>query len=366
MKIGLIRRRFASSGGAELYVQRLVGGLLARGHQPHLFAQNWESIEKGVEFHHVPSTGSRATQPVCFAESAKKEIARYRLDCVLSLERTFKQDVYRAGDGVHRIWLERRREFAPWWKKPFVGVGGFHRNMLELERRAFDVQNTAAVIVNSQMVRSEIARCFSYPDERIHLIRNGVETARFRGLDRGKARERLGIRTDQFLIAFVGSGWERKGLGFLMNALQVGRLDKAVRLIVAGKGKAPRNSPEGTIFTGPIKEVEQVYAAADLFVTLPIYEPSANVVPEALAAGLPVITTLQNGASELLDEGRTGSVVADPRDVLDVTRKIRYWMDRGGAAGRAACDVAALDIRRNIDETVALLEKISMERTRGF
>ena len=245
-------------------------------------------------------------------------------------------------------------------------MGAFHRNMLQLEGRTFDVQNTAAVIVNSEMVRSEITRCFSYPDERIYLIRNGVETARFCGLDRGKAREKLGIRTDQFLIAFVGSGWERKGLGFLMNALQVGRLNKAVRLIVAGKGKAPSNSPEGTVFTGPIKEVEQVYAAADLFVTLPIYEPSANVVSEALAAGLPVITTLQNGASELLDEGRTGSVVADPRDALDVARKIRYWMDRGGAAGRAACDVAALDIRRNIDETVALLEKISMERTRGF
>ena len=362
MKIGLIRRRFASAGGAELYLQRLIGGLKARGHQPHLFAQKWESIEEGVEFHHVASTGSRAKQPVNFAEAARKEIKLHPLDCILSLERSLEQDVYRAGDGVHRIWLERRRKFVPWWKKPFVGVGAFHRNMMQLESRTFDVHTTPAVIVNSEMVRSEIVECFSYPNERIHLIRNGVETTRFCGLDRSKARRQFGIRNDQFVVAFVGSGWERKGLNFLINALEFGRFSTGVRLIVAGKGKKPGNSPSGTIFTGAIKRVEEVYAAADLFVTLPIYEPSANVVSEALSAGLPVITTLQDGASELLEEAKTGSVIADPRDAFAVADKIRYWMDKGGAAGRAVVDVSALDIRRNVDETVALLEKLSMQR----
>ena len=366
MRIALIRRRFTSSGGAELYAQRLLAGLLARGHELHLFAQHWDFLAPGVVFHKVPSGGTRSRQPGRFADAVKSAIERVDLDCVLSLDRTIQQDVYRAGDGVHRVWLDRRREFAPWWKKPFVGRGAFHRNMLQLERRTFEPQNTGAIIANSAMVQAEIVRTFAYPEQSIHLIRNGVDTSRFCGLDRNSARERFGIKNNQFLIAFVGSGWERKGLGFVINALKVERMKGAARLIVAGKGTPPRDAPADTVFTGPIGDIEQVYAAADLFVTLPIYEPSANVVSEALAAGLPVITTIQNGASELLEEGLTGSVVSDPRDVTDVVSKVQWWIDKGGAAGRAVCDLAALDIRRNVEDTVALLEKIASDKAKRY
>jgi UDP-glucose:(heptosyl)LPS alpha-1,3-glucosyltransferase len=278
---------------------------------------------------------------------------------VFSLERTIQQDVYRAGDGVHKVWLDRRRAFAPWWKKPFVGSGMFHRNMLQIERRTFDPKNTRSVIVNSEMVREEIVREFDYPVESIHLIRNGVDTLRFSGRDKDAARERFGVNKNEFVIAFVGSGWERKGLRFLFDALNTPALRGMARVIVAGKGKVPGNASKNTIFTGPILEVEEVYAAADLFVTLPIYEPAANVVSEALAAGLPVITSSQNGASELLQDERTGSIVPDPSDFQEVASRIKYWMGMGGAAGRAPCDVGALDIRRNVDETLVLLENFT-------
>jgi UDP-glucose:(heptosyl)LPS alpha-1,3-glucosyltransferase len=234
--------------------------------------------------------------------------------------------------------------------------------MLQIEKRAFDLKNTRCVIVNSEMVKNEIVREFDYPTESIHLIRNGVDTSRFSGRDKHAARERFGVNKEEFLIAFVGSGWERKGLRFVFDALNTPALRGMARLIVAGKGKVPRNASKNTIFTGPIGEVEDVYAAADLFVTLPIYEPAANVVSEALAAGLPVITSIQNGASELLQDGRTGSIVPDPSDLNEVASRIRYWMDMGGAAGRAPCDVAALDIRRNVEETVALLEHVAAEK----
>ena len=362
MKIALIRRRFRASGGAELYTQRLLSGLLSRGHETHLFAEHWDGIEPGIKFHAVKSGGARSIQAVRFAESVASALEECEMDCVLSLERTIQQDIYRAGDGVHDVWLDRRRTFAPWWKKPFVGRGAFHRNMLKIERRAFDAKNTRCVIVNSEMVRNEIVRKFDYPAESIHLIRNGVDTSRFSGRNKLAARERFGVDKEEFLIAFVGSGWERKGLRFLFDALNTPALRGMVRLIVAGRGKVPRNASKNTIFTGPIREVEDVYAAADLFVTLPMYEPAANVVSEALAAGLPVITSVQNGASELLQDGRTGSIVPDPSDSNEVASRIRYWMDMGGAAGRAPCDVGALDIRRNVEETVALIENVSAKK----
>lgn len=154
---------------------------------------------------------------------------REKFDCVFSLERTLKQDVYRAGDGLHRVWLERRKQFAPWWKRPLVGLGAFHRNMMALEARTFDPVNTKHVIVNSEMVRGEIAQHFpAFPQERIHLIRNGVEVQRFQKADRNAARQRFGLLADDdFVLVFVGSGWERKGLPWLLK-------------FMAGRGDNPK------------------------------------------------------------------------------------------------------------------------------
>ena len=135
MKIGVVRRRFAKSGGAELYTQRLLEGLASRNHEPHLFAGSWGTVPEGVAFHHVESQGGRGDRLRSFAQGVRVQTQATKLDCVLSLERTLQQDVYRAGDGVHKVWLDRWKKFAPWWKRPFVGWGRFHQNMQELEQQ---------------------------------------------------------------------------------------------------------------------------------------------------------------------------------------------------------------------------------------
>ena len=114
MNIALIRRQFAATGGAELYLQRLLRALVAQGHEPYLFAESSDESLEGVRFHQVAAHGSRAMRPLHFAQAALAELAKEKFDCVFSLERTLKQDVYRAGDGVHRVWLQQRRRFAPW------------------------------------------------------------------------------------------------------------------------------------------------------------------------------------------------------------------------------------------------------------
>ena len=294
-------------------MQRLLQALAAKGHELHLFAEAWEGKPDGVTLHPVSVVGTRAQKPLRFAQAIQAELAKQQFDCVFSLERTLKQDVYRAGDGVHRVWLQRRREFAPWWKKPFIGRGAFHRNMLALEAQTFDPANTRRIIVNSEMVKHEILEHFKFPAERIHLVRNGVDVARFQGGQRAETRARFGIGNNDYLVLFVGSGWERKGLRYLISALPVSALVN-VKLLVVGKDRRLRSAPANILFAGDMTNVESAYAAADLFAFLPIYEPSSNVVAEALAAGLPVVTTAQNGASELITEGVNGSVIARPTD----------------------------------------------------
>jgi UDP-glucose:(heptosyl)LPS alpha-1,3-glucosyltransferase len=360
MKIGLIRRRFAVSGGAELYLQRLLSELVVRGHEPHLLSEAWETVTPGVTFHRVLKRGGRSMNPVYFAEGVRDLLKGMQVDCTLSLERTLAQDVYRAGDGVHSVWLKRRRQFSGWWRKPFVGLGDFHQNMMSLEKRTFDPLNTRHIIVNSEMVGREIVENFAFPKDRIHLIRNGVDVKRMGNVDRDLARRRFGIFGSEFVVAFVGSGWKRKGLHFLVRALRRISTLHPVRLLVAGKGTKPIGCPRNAIFCGPVKEVELVYAAADLLVTLPIYEPAANVVSEALSAGLPVVTSAQNGASELLQDGITGTTVPDPSDAATVSSAISRWVE-AGLGKRIQVQGWDLSIARNVTQTLDLLEKVTKE-----
>jgi len=251
MKLALIRRQFAATGGAELYLQRLLAALAARGHQLHLFAEAWDDAPAGVKLHPVQISATRATRNLHFANAVKPELARERFDCIFSLERTLQQDVYRAGDGVHRVWLQKRKQFSPWWKNIF-GPGAFHKNLLALEAQTFDPQNTRRVIVNSEMVRKEILENFSFPADRIHLVRNGVDTARFQKGDRAGTRKKLGVAENEFLLLFVGSGWERKGLKFALAAFELLKQKfPQLKFAVIGKDHAPASAPDGVFFSGP-------------------------------------------------------------------------------------------------------------------
>lgn len=394
MKLALIRRRYAATGGAELYLQRLLDALSAGGHEVHLFAEAWEAPPKGVQFHAVEAGGSRANRPLNFARRVEEMVGASKFDCVFSLERTLKQDVYRAGDGLHREWLAARKKYAPWWKRPFIGLGAFHRNMLALEARTLDPANTGRIIVNSNMVEREILRHFNFPAARIHLVRNGIEVDRFQNARRTEARQQFGLDKNDFVCLFVGSGQERKGLKHVLRTtaaveevreslqdmqaehLAAERLHgsdwqidlpaklaptRTVKTLVIGKLKRPSGSWNNVIFAGPHQDVEHAYAAADLFLFLPIYEPSANVVCEALASGLPVITTACNGASELIEQRVNGSVIQRPDDISAALMETLYWMSVRHHH-LPTTNLTQLALERNVAETITILERAAADK----
>lgn len=361
MKLALIRRQYAATGGAELYLQRLIGGLVASGHEVHLYAEHWEGAPASVTLHRIQVKAPRALRAIRFAEAVEQEIQKATYDVVFSLERTVSQDVYRAGDGVHKVWLDQRQRYSPWWRRVLVGFGAFHRNMKTLEKRTFDPAVTGHIIVNADMVKQEILREFGYPADRIHLVRNGIDPVRFQSGDREGTRQRLGLKPDDFVLLFVGSGWERKGLDFLIQLMRrLEKTDPRVKLLVVGKGRLKGAVPKNVILAGPMARVEDAYAAGDLLTFLPIYEPSSNVVPEALATGLPVITSAFNGAAEWLTEGVNGHVLAAPEDTEALEKAVRYWMQRPEA--KPVSCAYSLDLETNVRETVRVLEKVAEEK----
>lgn len=350
MKIGLIRRGHSGTGGAEAYLLRFAAEIVRHGHEPFLVTTSHWPVErwpyKGV-------LRLRSRTPAEFASEAIK--VDVGCDVVLSLERTPGCDVYRAGDGVHAAWLDRRSRLEPWWRRATRWINPKHGEVLELERKVFDPANTRIVIANSQMVKKDILDHFAFPEDRIHVIYNGIVPIAEKA-DRTAARQLFGISREKFVVLFVGSGWQRKGLATAVKAVE--SIDDAL-LVVAGRGQPERYPSSRVKFLGAVSNLAPVFAAADVFVLPTHYDPFSNACLEALAAGLPVMTTTANGFSEILTPGTHGEIF-EPGDADALAAALAKWRkDDRAAAARGACRslAAKFPITKNVEETLALLEK---------
>jgi UDP-glucose:(heptosyl)LPS alpha-1,3-glucosyltransferase len=367
-----VRRGYSSTGGAEAYLKRLARGISEAGHEVQLVSTNdWPDSE--WPFGSI--THLRGKSPIEFAGELERKRSELRFDVLFSLERVWSCDVYRAGDGVHRAWLDRRRKFELPLKRFVRSLGSKHQDLLRLEQSLFSDGNAVRVIAASQMVKDEIVNLYRYPSEKIDIVRNGVPLEKFR-FDpelREKSREELNLKPDQTALLFAGSGWERKGLLFAIEAAAL-CMDLKMRLLVAGRGNArPYQTKrlgfwreEPVRFLGEVADMLPVYAAADIFVLPTIYDPFSNACLEALACGLPVITTRSNGFSEIIENGVHGSIVDQPGDLLALRDAIRLWSDpsRRTTARSTNTQLAAqFDISRNIDETLAILCSVAKRET---
>ncbi len=303
MKIGLVRRGYSPTGGAEKYLLRFADAVEAAGHSVILFCdKKWpEGVWKKRQTIILDRSGK---SPRRFADALEKADPKSHCDILFSLERVWNCDVFRAGDGVHAAWLARRAPFENICKSWFRRFQSKHRELLELEKSLFSPSGKTRVICNSSMVKTEIETHFALNGERITVIPNGfdapVRTIEERSEMRAKTRDSWGIPEDRKVVLFVGSGWERKGLQFAIDAIEDLPDAAKVSLVVAGKDKRkPRvKRPDRTYFAGPVSNLEPVYEAADAFVLPTIYDPFSNASLEAAAFGLSVITSDGNGLAE--------------------------------------------------------------------
>lgn len=322
MRIGLVRRGYSASGGAEAYLFRFAEAALAAGHEPVLIhGSEWPG---DVWPHESVCIAGRTPEDFADLLAERRESAGW--DVLFSLERVWACDVYRAGDGVHAAWLERRHQFEPPWKGWFRALERKHREIIELECALF-TGGARRIIANSQMVKDEIIRHFGTATEHVHVIHNGVPPSVADPGARGEARKELGIPEGELMVFFAGSGWARKGLRYAIEA--VNALKIPVTLVVAGKGES-RGLPASkrVKFLGPLAHARicRMFAAADLFVLPTLYDPFSNACLEALAAGLPVITTSANGFAEIIDRGVEGEVV-EPGNSKAIAVALEQWSD---------------------------------------
>jgi UDP-glucose:(heptosyl)LPS alpha-1,3-glucosyltransferase len=375
MKIAVIRKNFDPYGGAERYLSRLIGQLVREGHEIHVFARRWETGlgENGkVIFHRVPTINAVSfLEVLSFALYASSMVRKEKFDVIHSFDRTLYQDVYRAGDGCHREWLIQRKKIEPWIKSLSNSLNPMHRSMLSLEKRLFRSPHLKHIIAISQRGKEEIIRHYHVPASKIRVVYCGIDPAQFNPEKSLKYRQKirqefaLGVR-DRALL-FVGSGFERKGLKFIIASLP--HLGKNVKLLVVGKDRPAHYHDmarklgvlDRVIFVGPRQDVENFYGAGDLFILPSVYEPFSNACMEALACGLPLITTRITGASELVREEKNGLIIEDPlntREMVGVLqRALQIW--EGLSDRHQICNASSLiTLESNVQEMIRVYEDI--------
>jgi UDP-glucose:(heptosyl)LPS alpha-1,3-glucosyltransferase len=215
---------------------------------------------------------------------------------------------------------------------------------------------------------------YSVTPEDIQIIYNCVDLEKYHPDNRAKFRRELrssyGIRESEIVVLFVGSGFERKGVKYLIQAVE--SLSDPVTVLIVGKGSEKKfkrlRKHQKIVFCGPRRDVERYYAAADIFVFPTIYEPFGNVHLEALASGLPVITTKNSGGSEIIADGVNGFVVARPEDYGEIAAKIRILMGekkRESMSREARALAEKFTFKRYTEEVMKLYNGIIEQKKEG-
>jgi UDP-glucose:(heptosyl)LPS alpha-1,3-glucosyltransferase len=339
MRIVLLRRRYSATGGAENYLERLAKGLCKHGHEITLVCEEWKQSGSAITSIRTVLT----SDPADFAQAVCKLQLKNDFDLVFSLERVPGCDLYRAGDGVHAEWLEQRARYSPLLGRFRNWLNPKNRIMRKLESELFRAENTGRIIANSQMIKDSIMQRFGYPADRIDLVYNGVPFERFSTGNRKAGRLALHLADDVFVVLLVGAGRERKGVAYAQAA--VSHLPNA-KLVVIDQ---PVSTP-----------LPDIYAAADVFLLPTLYDPFANVTLEAMAAGLPVLTTIHNGASEIITSGKEGFILDRADDIRGMVNHLKYLRDdptiRRKMGNAAQALARQFTIERNVEETLRICE----------
>jgi UDP-glucose:(heptosyl)LPS alpha-1,3-glucosyltransferase len=372
MRIALMHRRL-TGGGTEADLRRMASGLAARGHDVHVFCTRPREIPPGVTARRVRIVrGGRLLRLLSFAVAAPRAVARESWDVIVGFGRTPRQDIVRVGGGTHRSYLARMEAAG---QRRHVR-GPYHRAILWLEHRMFSAAGHRRVLAVSQLAANEVEHDYQVPASHLAVVYNGVDGERFNPGRRPELgpelRRALGIDPDALLCAAIGSGFARKGFDLLLALWRRSPPCGATLVLVGDDERLVSWQREvvepplagRVVVTGPRRDVEAVLAATDVVCVPSRQEAFGNVVLEACAAGVPVVTSRRAGAAELLDGPLGTLVVDDPEDLNALAAALERALgpERAalGAAARRLAEALPWDL--HLDRLEALFEETARAR----
>lgn len=343
MKIAFCIENFiAARGGAEQYVKDLSHLVCRHGHEIHIFTlrSNLEG-EDDIKVHiiKVPRR-PKFLSTLCFAVRCRNEVSRGNFDIVHSFGRTWGMDVFQPLGGSQMAGLVgniRSIESVPGKVLKVLSYLFSLRRLAYFLIERVQMEEAWMVIAISAMVKKDLLHYNRLSPGKVRIVRNGVDLDKFhprnRSVYREQTRRDLRLAEKDMVILFVAHNFRLKGLRPLLRAMAYLRRlqpDSRFNLLVLGEGKKKQFARcvlksglrERVIFLGSTGDTSRYYAAADICVHPSFYDPSALVVMEAMATGLPVITTTYCGTSEIIEDGKEGYVVENPNHIAELAERI--------------------------------------------
>lgn len=392
MRIALnFRRVDPSRGGAETYLVDLCRHLVRGGHDVDLFAHEWKpgALPEAVRLHRVEAPGLTRWQKTWnFARASEAAIQadETRFDCTVGFINTWHHDVLIPQGGVHggSLLCNSQRFPAGWRRQAYLAgkrinpkAWSYHR----IEARQYDPARAARVVAVSHMVRRHLHQFHGVPDERVAVVPNAIDAGRLAVANplaaRRRFRSELGLKHDDLVALFVGHNYRLKGLGPLLDSMAL-RLRqngdaRPIHLLACGGGRpGPFRAQVERLGLGDrvrllgfLPDIKPAFHASDFFVLPTYYDPCSLVVFEALACGLPVITTASNGAGELIKPGREGFVVDRPDNspaLADALSAMAVDADRAAMSAAATRLGREQTFDRHVAGLLRVFERAAAER----
>jgi len=223
----------------------------------------------------------------------------------------------------------------------------YYRLIMALERRIYTNPKVRLAAV-SKHVSAQLEKHFGRTDSVV--IPNAVDTVIFnseaRLARRSVSRQGLKVDDSDFVILLIGNDWKNKGLDQLLRALAI--IEIPVQLLVVGKDD-PRlyrhalrhlRLDNRVRFLAPSADVLSFYAAADAYIAPSLEDAFGLPILEAMACGLPVIASVQAGASENIIDGATGYLLRDPMNHVELAELVRRLAGDRSAAQKLGAAAA--------------------------
>lgn len=332
-------------GGIERVVLECAGFLQAQGHETHLLASEWdrERLQKGVVTHLVPIPAHGSLlRTYIYARRSRRSLTAQRPQA--QVHAAFGVLSPPGGvmwvPSVHKAWLEVSGRQRDWRGRLKQRLNLNHPLLLAMEHDYFGRRRYKRLVALTDQVKADLVRFYSVPPADIDVLPNGYAPDEFNWAraetHREAMRAKLGYGADDTVIVFVANELERKGFGPLLRAV-AGLENPHVQLLAVGRLNAQAYAPEiarlgmtaRVQFPGSSNDVALFYSAADVFALPTQYEAWGLVVVEALACGLPVVTSRLAGASLTVREGENGLLLDDPNDAAEIEARLRTVLDSG-------------------------------------
>jgi UDP-glucose:(heptosyl)LPS alpha-1,3-glucosyltransferase len=251
----------------------------------------------------------------------------------------FKPDIVTA-QSVHLAWFRSslaslKRFSKAWWLKV---LNPMHHLTIAIERIQYRRGGARHIIAISNIVRQELIRFHHIDPERISVIYSGVNLEMFHPSLKNESRtvrkSEFGFEEADIVLIFVANEFRRKGLRTILDAM-ASLAETRLHLLVVGGDSADsfhtqinQLSLEKYVrFLGRSGRIPQLMSMSDIFVFPTAYEPFGLVITEAMACGLPVLTSRIAGAAELIQDGFDGLLLDDPNDAKELAAKLRKLLN---------------------------------------